>query len=142
MKKFCQIVTLVLAVCMILAVPASAEEIIPYASNYFSAHSTYLTEVSNTSFKVTFSITAVGTMSELGVDHINIERSSDGVIWSVVRTYDKDDYGSFVASNAFYHSGSVTYSNKQSGYQYRAYVDYYAKKGSGSASYGVYAYFI
>lgn len=141
MKRISQYISILLVVCMIIAVPVSAKESAPYASNYFSAHSTYLTESTSTSFKVWFSITAVGTMDKLGVNYIDIERSSDGVNWSVVKTYDKDDYGSFIASNAFYHSGSVTYSNKQSGYQYRAYVDYYAKKGSGTASYGVYAYF-
>lgn len=141
MKRFTQIISILLIFSMVCATSVSAEEMAPYASNYFTAHSTYLTETSSTSFKAWFSITAVGTMDELGVNYIDIERSSNGVNWSVVKTYDKDDYGSFIAFNKAYHSGSVTYSNKISGYQYRAYVEYYAKRGSGTATYGVYAYF-
>lgn len=141
MKKMCKIVSVVLVFALCFALPVSAEEVTPYASNYFMAHRTYLESVSSTSFKVWFNVTAVSTMTKLGVNYIDIERSSDGINWSVVKTYDKDDYSSLVANNTHYHSGYVTYSNKQSGYQYRAYVDFYAKNSSGTASYGAYAYF-
>lgn len=140
MKRLTQVVSMILVLAMIMVVPVSAKEISPYASNYFTAHSTYFSEDSSTSFKVWFSITAVGTMQKLGVNYIDIERSSDGANWGVVKTYEKSDYNYLVASNTFSHSGSVTYSNRQSGYQYRAYVEYYAKNASGSATYGVYIY--
>lgn len=123
-----------------MAVPASATEITPYASNYFMGFGANLEEASSSSFEVWFSVSAVSTMTKLGVNYIDIERSSDGVNWSVVKTYTKEAYSSLVASNTGYHSGHVTYSNMQSGYQYRAYVDFYAKNSTGSASYGVYAY--
>lgn len=141
MRSFAKIISLVLVLSLCLAVPANAQEVVPYGSSYFGSHTAYLWETSNSSFQVWFSVTAVGTMTELGVNYINIERSSDGSNWSVVQTYDSEDYSNLIAYNTHYHSGYVTYSNRQTGYQYRAYVDLHAKKGSGTASYGTYAYF-
>ena len=81
-------------------------------------------------------------MAEFGVVYIYIERSTVGVNWTAVKTYDKDDYSNMVATNTVNHSGTITYNNKQSGYQYRAYVEFYAKNSSGSKGYsGAYAYF-
>lgn len=141
MKKSIRFLSLFLAVVLLLAIPVSAAEISPYASNYFMGYGAYLEEATSSSFEVWFTVTAVGTLEKLGVNYIDIERSSDGVNWSVVKTYTKESYSNLVASNAYYHSGHVTYTNKQSGYQYRAYVDFYAKNGSGTASTGTYAYF-
>lgn len=141
MKKTVRVLALVLAFAIFMAVPVSASEISPYASSYFLGHGANLETVSSSSFKVWFSVTAVGTMTKLGVNYIDIEQSSDGVNWSVVKTYTKEAYTNLVASNAYYHSGYVTYSNKQSGYQYRAYVEFYAKNSSGTATSGTYAYF-
>lgn len=141
MKKIIKLVSLVLVFALVLAVPVSGTEIAPYASNFFMGHGTYLTEVSSSSFQVWFNVTAVGTMTKLGVNYIDIECSDDGINWSVVKTYTKEAYSNLVASNTVYHSGYVTYSNRQTGYQYRAYVDFYAKNSSGTASYGAYAYF-
>ena len=141
MKKMCKAISLILVFALCLAVPVSAEEVAPYASNYFMAHRAYLESISGSSFKVWFNVTSVSTMTTLGVNYIEIEESSDGVNWSPVKTYDKSDYSQLTANNVYYHSGYVTFNNKQSGYQYRAYVDFYAKNSSGSATYGTYAYF-
>ena len=142
MRRFIKLICLVMAFSLCMAIPVAADEISPYASNYFMSHNTYLWETSSSSFQVWFSVTAVGTMAELGVNYIEVERSTDGVNWSVVKTYDKEDYSNLVASNTYYHSGSVTYSNRVSGYQYRAYVELYAKNSSGGKAYsGTYAYF-
>ena len=141
MKSTLKILSIILVIVMLFSVQASALEIAPYASNYFLGHGAYLEEASSSSFEVWFTVSAVGTMSKLGVNYIDIERSSNGTSWSVVKTYAKEDYSGLVASNTGYHSGHVTYSNMQSGYQYRAYVEFYAKNSSGTATYGTYAYF-
>ena len=141
MKRVIRITSLLLAFVLFMAVPTSAQEISPYASNYFLGHGAYLENATSSSFEVWFSVTAVGTMSKLGVSSIEIERSSDGINWSVVKTYTKEAYTNLVASNTYYHSGHVTFSNRETGYQYRAYVEFYAKNSSGTASAGAYAYF-
>lgn len=141
MKRFSQFVCVLLIIAMCFAIPVAAEEIAPYASNYFLGRSGYLWGTSSTSFQVWFEVTAVSTMTKLGVNYIDIERSSDGVNWSVVKTYTKEAYSNLVASNTVDHSGYVTYSEVASGYQYRAYIDFYAKNSSGTAYYGYYAYY-
>lgn len=141
MKRFVKLMCLILTFAMCLAIPVGAEEIVPYASNYFMSYSAYLAEETSTSFEVWFSVTALREMDKLGVDYIDIERSSDGRNWSVVKTYDSSDYSNLMTANTVYHSGHVTYSNKQSGYQYRAYIEFYAKEGNGIGSHGAYAYF-
>lgn len=142
MKRFVKIVCVVMAFVLCMAIPVSAQEISPYASSFFGSHNVYLWKTSSNSFQVCFSVTAVGTMAELGVNYIDIERSADGVNWTVVKTYDSDDYSNLVATDTFYHSGNVTYTGMVNGYQYRAYVELYAKNSSGSRGYnGAYAYF-
>ena len=141
MKRFEKLMCLVLVFAMCLVIPAGAEELTPYASNYFGYYDAYLGAESSTSFEVWFSVTALREMDKLGVDYVDILRSSDGSNWTVVKTYDSDDYPSLMATNTATHSGHVTYSNKQSGYQYRAYVHFYAKDGVNSGVLGAYAYF-
>lgn len=142
LKRLTKLVCLTLAFVLCMAIPVSAQEIAPYSSSFFGSYNTYLWKTSNSSFQVWYDVTAVAVMAEIGVDYIDIERSSDGNNWSVVKTYDHDDYSGLVRGNAANHYGYVTYSNMQSGYQYRAYVRFYAKNSSGGMGYyGAYAYF-
>lgn len=140
MKRFVKLICLMLVFAMCLAIPVGAEEIAPYASNYFMSYSTYLSGETSTSFEVWFTVTALRKMDKIGVDYIHILRSSDGNDWTVVKTYDSDDYPSLMDTNSSSHSGHVTYTNKQSGYQYKAFVQFYAKEGNNSGVLGAYAY--
>lgn len=142
MRCFVRCVCLILVLVTCLAIPVAAvEEISPYASNFFGYQTAYLCEISGTQFQVWFNVTAVDEMTELGVSYIDIERSSDGENWKVVKTYDKADYSNLVARNTGNHSSYVTYSSASSSYEYRAYVKFYAKNSSGTGYYGYYAYF-
>ena len=141
MNRFVKVICLILIFVMCLAIPVGAEEIAPYASNYFGSYRTFLGAETSTSFQVWFTVTAVREMDKLGVDYIDIERSSDGSNWTTVKTYDADDYSDLMTTNTSSHSGHVTYSQKQSGYQYRAYVHFYAKDGNNSGVFGAYATF-
>lgn len=143
MKNVCKIISIILVFSILFALPVSAEEISPYASSFFGSHTAYLWKTSSTSFEVCFNVTAVGTMSQLGVNYIEIQRSTDGVNWEEdIKTYSSANYSNLIANNTVYHSGYVTYSNMQSSYQYRAYIEFYAKNSSGNRAYsGAYAYF-
>ena len=121
---------LVLAVaCSSLCVTAKATEI--RASNYFATYSTYLWKVSGTTFQVWFDVTAVGTMTELGVRDIQIQRSTDNSNWTTVRTYNKANYPQMTCANTAGHSDCVTYTGS-TGYYYRALVTFYASNSSGT----------
>lgn len=138
MKRFTQIVCLVLMFSVLLAVPVYAEDVTPRASNYFGNHSVYLSEISSTQFRVYFNVTAVAAMEELGASVITVQRSTDRTNWENVKTYTKEAYTNLIGKNTGNHSGYVTYT-RTSGYYYRAYIRFYAKNSSGTAYYSDYS---
>lgn len=133
MRRFIRCTCLLLAMAMILAIPAMAAETIDSrGSQYFMRSSVYLCNVSGNSFEAWFEVTGTGTMDQIGVNFIKIQRSSDGTNWTTVRTYTKESYTNLVTNNAFYHAAGVSYT-ATGGYYYRAFVQLYAKKGVNSA---------
>ncbi|MBQ3194166.1 MAG: hypothetical protein IJB59_11455 [Oscillospiraceae bacterium] len=142
MKRFTQLICLMLVCSFVLGIPAFAAEVQPYASNYFGSHSCYLSEVSSSTFKVCFEVVAVSTMDQLGTSVIIVQKSSDRVNWSDVKTYTKESYSQMTASNTVAHGSYVTFSEAEAGYYYRAYVKFYAKKGVNSAVYVDYTSYI
>ena len=123
---------------MILVFPAYAAEYTTRASNHFGSTSCYLRRTSSSSFQVWFDVVATGGMEQLGASEIRIQKSSDGENWTTVKTFKKADYSSMIAYSTGEHGSYVTYSNANSGYYYRAYVEFYAKNSSGTAYYGSY----
>ena len=142
MKRFVKCLCLILAMSFCLAIPAAAEEAAPYGSSFFMSRDAYLWRTSSTSCQAWFEITAIRGMAELGADYIEIERSSDGVNWSYVTTFDSSDYSNMIANNTSNHCSYVTFSKMEPGYQYRMYVNLYAKDSNGNiATSGAYGYF-
>lgn len=141
MKRFTQFVSLVLVLSMILAVPAFAAESSARASDYFGRISCYLVKTTNMQFQVWFDVTATKGMDELGTSVITVQRSSDTVNWTDMQTYTKEVYSQMTATGTGNHSDYVTYTATP-GYYYRAYVEFYAKLGNGSATYSDYTSYI
>ena len=134
MKKYTRMLSILLAMCLLFAVPVSAETgAQARGSAYFAAHNAFLSKVDSSTFKIWFDITATGTMQILGVDSIEVDRSPDGETWTLMRTYDSDDYSQMLCENTAFHSGYITYRYATPGYYYRAYITFYAKNSSGSA---------
>lgn len=135
MKRFTQLVCLILIIATVLAVPVSAEEsAAPWGSSYFTSFLSYLHQTTGNQFQIWIEVLAVGTMDKIGATEIVLQRSSDNSNWSDVKTYTKEVYTNLVASNDFGHETYVTYTGT-SGYYYRAEVTFYAKKGNGTAEY-------
>ena len=133
MKKLIRIVCLILAVSLLLAVPAYAESTVePRESAYFAAYGTDLYKASSTSFEVWFDVNAnAATMDVLGVSEIVIYRSQDQETWRKMRTYKMEDYPQMIDTNTFAHTGYVTYGYASSGYYYTALVTFYARNSAG-----------
>lgn len=136
MKRLTQYVCILLA-CAFLVMPASAEPRGMDASNYFAYTSAYLNALSSTSFQVCFDVTAVGGMDEIGASLIKVQKSSDGTNWETVHTRTKEDYSGMIGEDTADHNYYFTYYGT-TGYQYRAYIEFYAKKGNGEAYYDTY----
>ena len=142
MTRITKVLCVWLAVIVLLSSPAYAtENSNQRASNYFAASSVYLNKTSSTQFQAWFEVTAVGTMQKLGASTIKVQRSTDKVNWTTVATYEMEDYPNMIDSNSGYHDGYVTYTYTR-GYYYRAYVELYAKNGSGTAYYDTYTSYL
>lgn len=117
---------------LLLALPVSAEsEPQTRASLFFVAHNCFLSRVDSSTFKICFDVLATGTMDELGVSSIEVDRSADGENWSLMRTYDAEDYPQMLCENTSSHDDYITYRYATPGYYYRAYITFYAKNSTG-----------
>lgn len=144
MKRFKKSICFIFVLVMLLAVPVSAQgadEQISGYSLFFHSYATYLYRVSSTEFEVWFEVTALDGMDKLGVNYIEVQRSTDGKNWETVKTYTPEDYPQMLCKNTGMHADCVSYT-MTSGYQYRAYVTYYAEKGLSFGELYDYGYFI
>lgn len=142
MKRFVRYICFILALSLVLVTPAfAAETDNARSSSYFAKSSAYLTTVSGNTFKVNFRITATGLMDELGSSMIIVQRrASSSDPWENAKTFYPSTYTNMIDYNQATHASSVTYTGT-SGYEYRAYVEFYAKNSNGTAYAGAYAYF-
>ncbi len=131
MKRFFRCTCFVLAMIMVLTTPTFAAEVLePKSSSFFIKSSVYLCNVSGNSFEAWFNVTGTGTMDAVGANFIKIQRSSDGVNWTTVRTCLKENYLYLVDYNSTGHAAGVSHTGT-GGYYYRAYIQLYAKNSSG-----------
>lgn len=138
MKYVIKTLCIILAISMLLAVPVSATEDSQRASSFFVRHRTYLYEVSDNTFDIWFDVVATYTMDELGVNYIELQRSTDQVNWQPVKYYYPSSWSQMISTNTAIHVDNVPYTGF-SGYYYRAYVTYYAKSGNNIGEYDTYS---
>ena len=132
MKRLTQLLCMVLAFVTVFSTVAFAAEIpAPRASNFFGASSVYFWHVSGNDYQVWFDVTALSTMQKLGASKIRVQRSTDEVNWTTVKTYNMADYSQMTQSNSYTYANYVPFS-ATTGYSYRAIVTLYAKNSNGT----------
>lgn len=133
MKRFTQLICIVLVFVMVFSTTAfAAETADSRASNFFWYSSVYFSHVSGSQYQIWFDVTAVSRMNELGASKIVVERSTDLVDWEHVKTYNKSSYSQMTTtSTTASYANYVTY-YPTDGYAYRAIVTLYAKNSSGT----------
>ena len=132
MRRFTRNICFALVMVLLLSVAAFAAEVIePKASNFFGKSSVYIANVSGTYFEPWFDVTGTGIMDKIGAKTIKVQRSSDGVNWTTMRTWTMDDYPSLIDTNTATHGAGVSYTGSR-GYYYRAYIELYAKNSTGN----------
>lgn len=133
MKRFVQLVCVILVLATVMAMPVFAAETADQrASNYFVKSGAYFNVVSSTKFEIWFDVSAVGIMDELGASTIELYRSTDMENWTPVKTYKKANYSQMIGEGVGRYANCVPYTFT-SGYYYYADVTVYAKKGNGTA---------
>ena len=116
---------------MVFVMPVYADIFESRASAYFASYDSAIDHISATTFEVWYDVMAVTTMDELGVSSIEIQRSKNMSTWTTVATYYPEDYPQMIYENEFFVYDCVTHTGTP-GYYYRAYVTFYAKKGTGT----------
>lgn len=140
MKRFLKGICLMLAMSLLLSVPAFAapqQEAGTYSSSYFSMTDQYLWRVSDTEVQVWFEVVAVRGMDQLGTSLIKVQRSTDRTNWETMQTYTPEDYPQMLCPNTGMHADCVTYTYT-SGYYYRAFVTFYASRDNGIGKFSMY----
>ena len=142
MKKSVRIICLILVLSTVLMVPVYADSSVePRGSAFFSAYGASLYKTSSTSFEVWFDANAnAAMMDEIGTSLIEVYRSADGNSWTLMKTYEKEDYPEMIDTNTAGHMACVTYNYATPGYYYTAYVVFYAKNSMGVGERDVYTY--
>lgn len=129
MKRFMQCMSVFLIAVIVLATPVfAAETTAERSSYYFAEYCVYLWEPTDEAW---FEVTAVSQMDELGASTIKIERSTDQVNWTTVKTFEKEDYSQMTSEKEVTYANCVPYTFTN-GYYYRGIVTLYAKKGNGT----------
>ena len=131
MKRWFRCVGFILAISMLLAVPALAtENVTPRANDYIMSTCVYSDQTSGTQFDVWHEVIALGIMDELGAYRIRIQESTDGSSWTTVYTFTSDEVPSMVEQDSHVHVGSVSYTGI-SGRYYRAKITMFAENSKG-----------
>ena len=131
MKRWFRCVGFILAISMLLAVPAFAtENVTPRANDYIMSTCVYLDQTSGTQFDVWYEVIALGLMDELGAYKIRIQESTNGSSWTTVYTFTSDEVPSMVTQDDIIHTGYVSYTGV-SGRYYRAKITLFAENSNG-----------
>ena len=140
MKKFTRFAAVVLALSLVLVMPAYAESTVePRGSAFFDSYGTDLYKTSSTSFQIWFDVDSnAKLMDELGVSLIELYRSSDQQNWTKIKIYEPEDYPEMIDEYSYSYINYVPYSNAWSGYYYTACITFYAKNSTGIGERDVY----
>ena len=132
MKRPIRVASLLLALILLLAVPAQAATEQSRASIFFSSYRTYLYKMSDTSFAICFDVVAnAAIMLEIGASEIELYESADQQNWTRIKIYKPSAHPDMMDYNTVSHAGYVMYYNAIPGYYYTACVTYYAKDSRG-----------
>ena len=130
MNSKIRIISFVMAIILLLAIPVCAEESSTYSSTFFSAYDSYIAVPSGRTLEIWFDVVGKGEMDEIGVESIELQRSSNGSDWSTVKIFLPEDYPQMICENTGMNYDCVTYTGSY-GYYYRAYVTFYASNSRG-----------
>ena len=134
MKRFTQVICILLVCIMVFSTTAfAAEAPESRASMFFARSSVYFWNTSGRNYQIWFDVTAVDQMYELGASKIVLERSTDESNWETVRTYYKEDYSQMTRSSTTSYANCVSFT-ATTGYSYRAIVTLYARNSSGTGT--------
>lgn len=130
-KKIARGMSLLFAVLMLMSTPVFAMDM--RASTRIDSSSAIVKAGTDGNLWIYFSVDAVSVMDDLGASKIAIQRYS-GSRWITESTLTPEDVPEMQTTDDIWHSATIPYSPKYSGYSYRAVVDIYATNSTGTST--------
>lgn len=130
MNRTIRTICFLLSVVMLFVMPVYAEENNTYSSAFIASYDSSICIPSGRTLEIWFDVVGKGEMDEIGVESIELQRSSTGSSWTVIKTFLPEDYPQMICENTGIAYDYVTYTGTY-GYYYRAYVTFYASNSRG-----------
>lgn len=127
--KIARILCLVLALTILLSVPAFATT--SRASKYLASYYATISETSDGNLSIYFNVIAPAKMEHLGANRISVQRYT-GSYWRTEYNFTYSEYPELQGENVGRHSGTVVYELQYSNSSYRAVVTFYSADSTGS----------
>ena len=127
--KIARILCLVLALTILLSVPAFATT--SRASKYLASYYATISETSDGNLSIYFNVIAPAKMEHLGANRISVQRYT-GSYWRTEYNFTYSEYPELQGENVGRHSCTVVYEPQYPDSSYRAVVAFYGANSSGS----------
>ncbi len=127
--KIARILCLVLALTILLSVPAFATTL--RASKYLASYYATISETSDGNLSIYFNVIAPAKMEHLGANRISVQRYT-GSYWRTEYNFTYSEYPELQGENVGRHSCTVVYEPQYPDSSYRAVVTFYGANSSGS----------
>ena len=133
MKKIKRILCATLAVCMLIGILTTMASATERSSAYLDGYRAFLTAKGSGRVSVTVDVSGTNYMTDIGAETIYIFESTDNVDFTMVATYEAEDYPDMMGSGSFYYETPIIHQGTAGRY-YIAVVEVYAARNGGSDS--------
>lgn len=130
MKKLIRLLCITISILMLFVMPISATEGSTYSNLFISSYDSFITNPGGNMLRIWFDVVGNGAMDKIGVECIELDRSSDGVNWTTIRSFWPEDHPQMIRENTGITYDFISYAVSY-GYYYRAYVVFYAEDSRG-----------
>ena len=133
MKRIKRLLCAVLTLCMLAGMMTTFAAASERSSAYLSSYRAFLTADGNGKISVTVDVRGTNYMTDIGAETIYIFESTDNVDFTMVATYEAEDYPDMMGSGSLYYETPIVHRGTAGRY-YFAVVDVYAARNGGSDS--------
>ena len=130
MKRIKRLLCAVLTLCMLTGMMTTFAAASERSSAYLSSYRAFLTADGNGEISVTVDVSGRGYMTDIGAETIYIYESTDNAYFTLVATYEAEDYPDMMGSGTLYYETPIIHEGTAGRY-YSAIVDVYAGNANG-----------